>query len=143
MRYFTKEWYELCQEYARTSGPEKKKLRKRLDAVSEAFQRDLTQQNLPEGLFDKFCFHDGKILDIQAGEDYVIRVNSPFTTYSKVTFRSAAVKQDRIPIGAVWLYEELYRHALGYEAHVLCWSEEGLRGTKIICSEILFEEESM
>lgn len=142
MRYFTKEWYELCQEYSRAYGPKKTEWKKRLDAVSEAFRKDLAQQNLPEVLWKQFHFHDGEILDVQEGKNLVIRVNSPFTTYKKITFCNAAVKQDSIPVGAVWLYEELYRHALGYEAHILCESRLGLRNTKIICSEILFEEKS-
>ncbi len=143
MRYFTKEWYDLMQEYGRTFGLEKAALRNRLDAAAAAFQRDLARQELPKGLFEKFNFHDGDILDVQIGEkygDYVIKVSSPFAVYNKVTFQRAVVKQDSIPVGAVWLYEELYRHALGYEAHVLCDSSLGLRDTKIICADILFEE---
>ena len=145
MRYFTKDWYELMQKCGRAYGPKEAELRKRLDAVSAAFRQDLSQQNLPKGMWNKFCFHDGKILDVQAGEDYedcIIRVDSPFTAYNKVTFCSALVKQDNIPVGAVWLYEELYRHTLGYEAHILCCGRDGLLDTKIVCRDILFEEES-
>ena len=145
MRYFTREWYELMQEEGRAYGPKETELRKRLDAISAAFRNDLAQQNLPEGLWNRFYFHDGEILDVQVGEDYedcVIRADSPFSAYNKVTFCKALVKQDNIRVGAVWLYEELYRHALGYEAHILSWSGEGLLDTKIVCSDILFEEES-
>lgn len=141
MRYFTKEWYELCQVYGRTfDGKKEAALKKQLDGVSAAFQAAIKKENLPEDLWEKFSFHDGDIRDIQEGSDYIVVVDSPFSGYHKVTFRDAAVKQDRIPVGAVWLYEELYRHALGYEAHILCQKGWDLYDTKIICSEILFEE---
>lgn len=141
MRYFTKEWYELCQVYGRTFERKKEAaLKKQMDGVSAAFQEALKKENLPEGLWEKFFFHDGDIRDIQEGADYIVEVDSPFSEYHKVAFRNAVLKQDSMKIGAVWLYEELYRHHLGYEAHVLSQCGRDLCDTKIICSEILFEE---
>lgn len=141
MRFFTKEWYGLQQEYGLTFERKKKAaLQKGLDAVSEAFQQAVERENLPKELWDKFYFHDGIIRNIQEGYDYILEVDSPFSAYHKLTFCGAVVKQDKIPPGAVWLYEELYRHALGYEAHILSQSGPDLRDTKIICGEILIEE---
>ena len=141
MRYFTKEWYELCQERGRSFGSRKEaELQRRLDDRSAAFQQALKKENLPEELWREFCFHDGGICGIREGTDYIIEVDSPFSVYHKVTFCNAIVKRDSIPVGAVWLYEVLYRHALGYEAHILCDSSLGLRDTEIICTDILFEE---
>ena len=88
-----------------------------------------------------FYFHDGGIRNVQMGKDYVLEIDCPFTNYHKLTFRDAILKQESIEIGSVWLYAELYRHALGYEAHILshvAWDD--YRDTKIICSEILSEE---
>lgn len=60
------------------------------------------------------------------------------------------VKQALPPAGAVWLYEELYRHksGTGYEAHILLEAptRSGRRrlqladlfDLKLICSEICF-----
>jgi len=141
MRFFTKEWYGLQQEYGRTFEKEKKSvLKKELDNISEAFQRAIAREELPKELWNNFAFHDGIIRNIQEGPDYIIEVDSPFNANRKLTFYNAVVKQDNICVGAVWLYEELYRHALGYEAHILSQVGLELRDTKIICSEIKIEE---
>ena len=70
--------------------------------------------------------------------------------YHTVIFRHARVKQALPPAGAVWLYEELYRHksGTGYEAHILLEAptRSGRRrlqladlfDLKLICSEICF-----
>ena len=142
MRYLTKEWYALMQECGRAFEPRKQaELQKRLDDVSAAFQQAIEREDLPKELRENFYFHDGVIRGIREGTDCVIEIDSPFSVYHRVTFRDAVVKQDTIPVGAVWLYAELYRHHLGYEAHILCESRQGLRDTKIICTDILFEEE--
>ena len=127
MRYFTKEWYALCQEYGSTFHDKARKavLQKQLDAISEAYRRATERERLPQNMRESFTFHD---------------VNSPFSPYNRIIFRNAMVKQDIISIGSVWLYEELYHHALGYEAHILCGSKSGLLDTKIICTEIIIEQ---
>ena len=141
MRFLTKDWYELMQRYGRPFDvKEAERLRKQLDIVSSDLQKAMDQESLPEELRKKFFFHDGEICNIQEGADYILEISSPFSEYRRVMFCGAMVKQDRIPAGAVWLYEELYRHFLGYEAHILCWSSQGLRDTKIICTNILFEK---
>ena len=77
-------------------------------------------------------------------------IDSPFSGYHTVIFRHARVKQALPPAGAVWLYEELYRHksGTGYEAHILLEAptRSGRRrlqladlfDLKLICSEICF-----
>lgn len=142
MRYFTKEWYALCQEYGSTFHDKARKavLQKQLDAISEAYRRATERERLPQNMRESFTFHDGEILSIQFETDYILTVNSPFSPYNRIIFRNAMVKQDIISIGSVWLYEELYHHALGYEAHILCGSKSGLLDTKIICTEIIIEQ---
>ena len=139
MRYFTKEWFNLGQKrtYNRKQA---EALRKQIDAVSDAYWEAQKKENLPEDLCRKFYFHDGKIRNVQAEKDYILEIDSPFTNYHKLTFRDAILKQESIETGAVWLYAELYRHALGYEVHILSQVGWDLRDTKIICSEILIEE---
>lgn len=88
--------------------------------------------------------------EIITGTDLTLRIDSPFSEYHTVTFRSAKMKQEPPVVGAVWLYRELYRHksGRGYEAHILFEAPAGpvyrkicaaaLIDTRIICDEIEF-----
>lgn len=146
MRYLTKEWYLAAQ--ARSVTPD---IQKRLDDASAAYRAAQAREALPDGLRERFFFHDGVVLECRAGADYTLRIDCPFSPYHTVVFRSASVRGEQPPPGALWLYEELYRHksGCGYEAHILFWHMEkpvhrNLRDTdlldlKIICSDILFE----
>ncbi len=146
MRYLTKDWYMLSQTY-----PMPDELRKKLDGIGAAYREAQDRETLPEKLRQDFMFHDGEVLEITAGTDFVIRLKSPFSDYRKVTFQDAVVRQETPPVGAWWLYEELYRHksGVGYEAHILFHKESGPRHkktlasdlfeAKIICRDILFE----
>ena len=146
MRYMTKEWYMLWQTY-----PMPDKLRTELGGVSALYREAQTRETLPEKLRQNFGFHDGEVLEVAAGTDFVIRLKSPYSDYQKITFQDAIVKQEMPPVGAWWLYEELYCHksGVGYEAHILFHKASGPRhkkillsdlfDTKIICGDILFE----
>ena len=146
MRYLTKDWYMLCQTH-----PMPDELKKKLDGIMASYREAQSRENLPEKLRQNFMFHDGEALEVTAGTDFVIRLKSPFSDYRKIIFQDAVVKQETPPVGAWWLYEELYRHksGVGYEAHVLFHKLSGpahkgtlasdLFDTKIICRDILFE----
>lgn len=145
MRYLTKEWYIRCQSY-----PKPHELEKELRGISESCRRAREKEDLPDNLRRGFMFHDGDILEIVTGKDFIIHIDSPFSNYHTITFLDAAVKQEPPPAGALWLYEELYRHksGVGYEAHILSQKASGPRhkkvlasdlfDTKIICRDILF-----
>lgn len=145
MRYLTKEWHLACQTWPVTAD-----IQKQLDETGRAFRAAQAQENLPLELVRNFSFHDGAVRDIRVGEDLTLFLDCPFSSYHTVIFRHARVKQPLPPAGAVWLYEELYRHksGTGYEAHILLEAPAasasrkpqlaGLFDPKIICSEICF-----
>lgn len=145
MRYLTKEWYLACQTRPMTA-----EIQAQLDETSRAFRAARACEDLPPDLLRDFSFHDGVVRDIRAGDDLTFAIDCPLSSCHTVIFRHARVKQALPPTGAVWLYEELYRHksGTGYEAHILLDAPSGsvrrdlrhsdLFELKIICSEILF-----
>lgn len=143
MRYLTKEWYLACQTANMTAEAQKK-----LDEAVRACRTAMEREAVPEELRRGFSFHDGVILEIHSGTDYILRVDCPFSGFHTVVFRGARLRQEQPPVGAIWLYEELYRHksGSGYEAHILFETPSGpthkkmrasdLTDLKIICSDI-------
>ena len=134
MRYFTKEWYIACQTDPMTPAVER-----RLDEIDRAYQAVQTREALPEALRRKLFFHDGVVRDIQTGTDYTLCIDCPFSPYHTVTFRNALLKQEQPPVGAVWLYRELYRHksGSGYEVHILFDAHAGPPHEKILPSDLI------
>ena len=108
MRYLTKEWYIACQ-----TAPMTPEVQKRLDEIDRAYCAAQTRETLPDGLLQQFFFHDGVVREIITGTDLTLRIDSPYSEYHTVTFRNALLKQEQPPVGAVWLYRELYRHKSG------------------------------
>lgn len=145
MRYFTKEWYLACQ-----TVPMTKALQRQLQEPGEAYRAVQAREALPDELRQNFHFHDGVVREVCAGADYTLCIDSPFSDDHFVTFHNALIRQEQPPVGAVWLYEELYRHksGTGYEAHILFYAPSGpvhsrtlasdLIGLKIICTAISF-----
>ena len=122
----------------------------RLEQIDRTYRAAQTREALPEGLLQRFFFHDGVVREIIAGTDYTLRIDSPYSGFHTVTFCGARLKQEQPRAGAVWLYRELYRHksGTGYEAHILFEAPSGpahrgirpsdLLDVKIICEEIRF-----
>ena len=147
MRYFTKEWYLACQTVPMTEA-----LWKQLREAGAAYRAVQAREAIPDELRQRFHFHDGVVREVRAGTDYTLRIDSPFSDYHTVTFHNALLRQEQPPAGAVWLYEELYRHksGTGYEAHILFDAPSGpvhsktrasdLIDLKIICSAISFAQ---
>ena len=148
MRYLDKNWYLKSQKY-----PPDDETYEAVKALNEAE----IKSGVPEELRRDLCFHDGKIISeetvqsgaepIFSGSDYTLRIQCPYRQET-VTFRDAIVKTERPPIGAEWLYEEVYRHksGKGYEIHILLEFPErrvpvhasGLIEMKIVCRDITF-----
>lgn len=147
MRYLTKDWFIRTQTYPMPEG-----LKKELDGIAASCQEAQNKELLPDALRRNFLFHDGKVLAITSGADCIVHIKSPFSGYHKITFLEASVKQEIPPVGAVWLYQELYRHKSGngYEAHILFskpskpvhkkFLTSDLFDMKIICKNILLEQ---
>ena len=145
MRYLTKEWYLAGQAWPVTA-----EVQERLDETGRAFRAARAREALPPELVHDLSFHDGVIRAVHSGEDLTFSIDCPFSRHHTVIFRHARVKQTLPPVGAVWLYEELYRHksGTGYEAHLLLEAPAGagrrklqladLYDLKIVCSEICF-----
>lgn len=147
MRYFTKEWFLKCQIY-----PQTKALKDELNDAAAAFHAAQSKDDLPSLLRRELMLHDGEVSNIETAADCVVEVNnSPYAVHQKIRFTNALVKQALPPIGAIWLYEELYRHkrGVGYEVHILFHKPmppkhkailaSDLFETKIICDDIVFE----
>ncbi len=146
MRYLTKDWYLKCQIYPQTAA-----LKEELEKTENSCRAELVKQNLPADLRGKFMFHDGNVSQVKTGTDFTMEISSPYSEYHRIIFRNAVLKQDMPPVGATWLYEELYRHksGVGYEAHILFFKmmkprhktilDSDLFETRIICEDIVFE----
>ena len=128
----------------------------------EVMEREISEPeyfDTHDAAHDEMCRRVAEVYDISpdeviesilVGEDLTFSIDSPFSGYHTVIFRLARVKQALPPAGAVWLYEELYRHksGTGYEAHILLEAptRSGRRrlqladlfDLKLICSEICF-----
>ena len=129
MRYLTKQWYLDCQAASITPDAQKK---------------------LDDTMREKFRFHDGVIKKILCDSDCTLWISSPFSSYHSVVFQDAVCRQSPPPVGAVWLYAELYRHksGRGFEAHVLFSAPQkpvhkkvlpsDLIEWKVVCSNIVF-----
>lgn len=147
MRYLTKDWFMRMQTY-----PMPEELKKKLNGIAAFYQEAQNKELLSDVLRRDFMFHDGEVLEITAGADFIVHIKSPFSSYHKITFREASIKQEIPPVGAVWLYQELYRHKSGngYEAHILFYKRSkpehkkiltsDLFNMKIICKDILLEQ---
>lgn len=145
MRYLTKEWFLACQVY-----PISQDARKKLDDIMRSFHAAQLREALPDGMREKFSFHDGIVRKIICDRDCTIQLDSPFSSHHTVIFQNAICKQALPPVGAVWLYEELYRHksGTGFESHILFSAPQkpahkkmlpsDLIEWKILCSEIVF-----
>ena len=145
MRYLTKAWYLASQKYP-LNDEEQKALREAQLARRAAEERDA----VPDGMRESFCFHDAAVRGSYRGADYVISLDGALSPVRSVVFRDALVKGETPPDGAVWLYEELYRHksGSGYEAHILFEAMQGeahkhlregdLFELKTICRDIVF-----
>ena len=134
MRYLTKEWFLACQSCPIAPGEQKK-----LDDTVHAFRAAQQREALPDELREKFNFHDGVVKKSVFDSDCTLFIDSPFSSYHMLTFQNAICRQALPPVGAVWLYAELYRHksGSGFEAHVLFSVPQKLAHKKMLPSDLL------
>ncbi len=146
IRYLTKDWYLKCQIYPQTQG-----LKEELDNAVNAYRTEQEKIKIPPDLCRKLMFHDGNISKIEIGTDCTIEIESPYSEHNRIIFINAIIQQELPPVGATWLYEEIYFHksGVGYEVQILSFKmmkpnhkkilKSDLFETKIICKDILFE----
>ena len=114
MRYLDKNWYLKSQKF-----PPDDETYDAVKALTEAEKKS----GVPEELRHDLCFHDGEVISektvqsgaepIFTGNDYTLRIRSPFNSHESVTFHDAIVKAEQSPVGTEWIYEEIYRHKSG------------------------------
>ena len=114
------------------------------DQILEEYQKAEQKENIPEDLNRKFCFHDCTVTEFTVDSNIVIRFDTRggFTNLNKVTFVSAdIIKLDSGIMDSRWIYEELYRTDIGYEAHMLFDGEGVLADFIVSCKDIIIEKE--
>ena len=131
------------------------------DAINEEAEAVLEQQDIPERIRSRFCFHDANVLALKrAGKDIQMYLRKdggwiePMTPYINVIFKNVTFldrekgmvlrkrknEEGEYTSNYVYLYKELYRTEAGYEVHMLLWSFCGMRYLTIECEDIQFED---
>lgn len=114
------------------------KTERAMDELMKAEKREFGGK-MPE--FTKESLHDCEITAVEnVGGDIVIRFDNSggFTDCKGVKFKNAEiVEQDGDLIGAVWLYDEIYKTENGFEIHALLAGEE-LKYFTVRCEDTEF-----
>ena len=142
MRYLTKDWYLMSQQY-----PMPEEVQEKVHDAWKAFREAQAREDIPRELAGRLSLHDGDVTGVVMGEDCVLAVDSPYSGNHRITFRNAVPGPEQPAEGRpwVWIYDELYRTPEGgYEAHILLQSDCGPGGVTaadlcdlvIVCSEI-------
>lgn len=145
-----------------------KRLKKEDQANRRAFEKInakaaacLEQQDIPEEIRERFCFHDSAVLAIKRvhsdAELYLRKDDGRMgdvTPYIKIIFKNVRhIDREKgfslrpkpgvdgeLSTNCVYLYDELYHGTTGYEIHMMFLTPGGLRYLTICCEDIQFEE---
>ena len=145
-----------------------KRLKKEEQANRRAFEKInakatsvLEQQDIPEEIRERFCFHDSSVLAIKkvrSDVELYLRKDGGWmgeaTPYIKIIFKnvrqfnrekgfSLRPKLDAdgdLRTNCTYLYDELYHDESGYEVHMLLWTPKALRYLTICSEDIQFED---
>jgi len=145
-----------------------KRLKKEEQANRRAFEKIcakatavLEQQDIPEEIRKRFCFHDACVLAIRKVRSDValyLRKDGGWpgdaTPYIRIVFEnvrqidrekgfSLRPKPDAdgdLRTNCTYLYDELYHDESGYEVHMLFWTPKALRNLTICSENIRFED---
>ena len=117
MRFFTKDWYRNCTVQT-------------IQDAADAY-RTCVDGDGADPLRQELLLHDETVESVTTSKtDLCIAFchNPCGANVTQLTLTDATVlKNDGIVAGDVWLYDELYRRADGYELHILFWSEKALK----------------
>ena len=121
----------------------------------------LEQQDIPEEIRNRLCFHDASVLAIKkvrSDVELYLRKDGGWrgdaTPYIKIVFKkvrqfdrekgfSLRPKIDAdgdLRTSCTYLYDELYHDESGYEVHMLLWTPKALRYLMISSEDIQFED---
>lgn len=145
-----------------------KRLKKEEQATRRTFEKInakatavLEQQDIPEEIRERFCFHDASVLAIKkarADVELYLRKDGGWmddsTPYIKIIFKNVKrVEREKgfalrpkfnedgdLRTNCTYLYDELYHDENGYEVHLLLWTPKDLRYLTICCEGIHFED---
>lgn len=131
---------------------EQKQNKAAFDKIEREARKTLVKESkkIPERIKSEFGFHDGSVLSIkQIGVDLVMMIEVdgiPFeggTPYVRVTFTNGKIieRDENIEaddVRCTWLYDELYKTEIGYEAHMLLTNKD-LCYLTISCDDLVIE----
>jgi hypothetical protein len=141
---------------------ESREKKKEWNQINRAAKRTLSKQNIPENVAEALRLHDASLLSFKkSGKNYVMLVrgdglwsDAP-TPYRKVVFHQAVVLEKEAGLrvhklesdedgfyqsNVSFLYHEIYRTDIGYEADMMFWVPKGLAYLTIACADISFED---
>ena len=84
MRYLTKDWYLMSQQY-----PMPEEVQEKVHAAWKAFREAQAREDIPQELAGRLSLHDGDVTGVVMGEDCVLAVDSPYSGSHRITFRNA------------------------------------------------------
>lgn len=135
MRYYTKEWFRICQMYEPNDPIIRRPMRE--------YRAVLETQGIPASIREKLRFHDAQLLEIHVkgnalhlwmedmgwGNEHLRLINPDIVLWEEPLTE------------LVWIYEELYRTPSGYELHVLFqdWKTPRLAELIVRCTDIMIE----
>ena len=135
MNFFTKEWYYAMQDIESN--------KERVERAFEEYRRCETAQfeKISPVWLRKFQFHDKRVQTACPTDGgYVItfeREGKPDGDVGEILFKAAVVKHEEQALaGAWWLYEEVYKTAVGYEIHIL-FDRQGLFECVFECEDVV------
>ena len=135
--------------------------RRAFDKIMTKAAAVLEQQNIPDEIRSRFCFHDAAVLAIKkvrSNVELYLRKDGGWpddtTPYIKIIFKnvqqfdrekgfSLRPKLDEdgdLRTDCIYLYDELYRTEDGYEVHMLFWTHKALRYLTICSEDVKFED---
>lgn len=130
--YCTEEILDLVTAYSQANEAE-------VNRILEAFEVAQRAEDLPAHLAEDFGAHNAKVLKLEKSEDLVLKLDpsGSFTDCTEISFINADIKKIEGTIeGSYWIYSELYRADVKYEAHIL-FSGDSIGELVVTCDEIL------
>jgi hypothetical protein len=141
---------------------ESREKEKEWNKINRTAEKTLSGQNIPDHAAEAMQLHDASLLSLKkSNKNYVMLVRRDglwpdgTTPYRKVVFHHAAVLEKEAGLRVrksetdedgffrsdiSFLYHEIYRTDIGYEAHMMLWVPQGLAYLTIACTDITFED---
>ena len=147
MKYYTKEWYNLCQQCGYHYDL---RISDKAAVFSDKYYQTLYKRKINEFLRSakrRSELTADDIYGIDSGrDDFIIELDSSggFTNIDKVIFKNYSILEKQGDLqGAVWLYQEIYPNNVGNEYHALVIRNDGeLAYLTVVASDIEFKRQN-